>query len=132
KSIVTWDGELEEAFAPMSVTVCLEDEVDISRGDMLVHPDNAPHAGRRVEATMVWMNEKPLEPHRAYLLKHSTEIVQARVRDIRHRIDINTLGHQRASQLQLNEIGLVSVEAQRQIFFDAYRKNRATGSFILI
>ena len=132
KSIVTWDGELEEAFAPMSVTVCLEDEVDISRGDMLVHPENAPHAGRRVEATMVWMNEKPLEPHRAYLLKHSTQIVQARVRDIRHRIDINTLGHQRASQLQLNEIGLVSVEAQRQIFFDAYHKNRATGSFILI
>jgi len=132
QSIVTWDGELEEAFAPMSVTVCLEDEIDISRGDMLVHTQAAPHSGRRFEATVVWMNEKPLEPHRAYLLKHSTQIVQARVREIRHRVDINTLGHQRASQLQLNEIGVVAIEAQRPIFFDAYRKNRATGSLILI
>jgi len=132
KSIVTYDGELEEAFAPMSVTVCLEDEIDISRGDMLVHSDNRPHAGRRFEATVVWMNQKPLEEHRPYLLKHSTQMVQARVREIRHKIDINTLGHERASALQLNEIGLVSVEAQRPVFFDAYRKNRATGAFILI
>jgi len=132
KSIVTWDGDLDEAFAPMSVTVCLEDEIDISRGDMLVHTEDAPHSGRRFEATVVWMNEKPLEPHRPYLLKHTTQMVQARVRDIRHRVDINTLGHQRASQLHLNEIGVVSVEAQRPVFFDAYRKNRATGAFILI
>jgi hypothetical protein len=132
KSIVTWDGDLEEAFAPMSVTVCLEDEVDISRGDMLAHPDNTPHSGRRFAATVVWMNEKPMEPHRAYLLKHSTQMVQARVRELRHRVDVNTLDHQRASQLRLNEIGVVSVEAQRPIFFDAYSKNRATGSFILI
>ncbi len=132
KSIVTWDGDLEEAFAPMSVTVCLEDEVDISRGDMLAHPENLPHSGRRFAATVVWMNEKPMEPHRPYLLKHSTQMVQARVRELRHRVDINTLGHQRASELRLNEIGVVSVEAQRPIFFDAYRKNRATGSFILI
>ena len=132
KSIVTWDGNLDEAFAPMSVTVCLEDEIDISRGDMLVHTDNLPHSGRRFEASLVWMNEKPLEPHRPYLLKHTTQMVQARVRDIRHRVEINTLGHQRASQLHLNEIGVVSVEAQRSIFFDAYRKNRATGAFILI
>ena len=132
RSIVTYDGELEEAFAPMSVTVCLEDEIDISRGDMLVHADNRPHAGRRFEATVVWMNQKPLEEHRPYLLKHSTQMVQARVRELRHKININTLGHERASQLQLNEIGLVSIEAQRPIFFDAYRKNRATGGFILI
>jgi sulfate adenylyltransferase large subunit len=132
KSIVTYDGELEEAFAPMSVTVCLEDEIDISRGDMLVHSDQRPHAGRRFEATVVWMNQKPLEEHRPYVLKHSTQMVQARVREIRHRVDVNTLGHERASQLQLNEIGLVSVEAQRPVFFDAYRKNRATGAFILI
>jgi len=132
KSIVTWDGELEEAFALMSVTVCLEDEIDISRGDMLVHSDDVPHSGRRFEATVVWMNEKAMEPHRPYLLKHTTQMVQAKVRDIRHRVDINTLGHQRASQLQLNEIGVVSVETQRPVFFDAYRKNRMTGGFILI
>jgi sulfate adenylyltransferase large subunit len=132
KSIVTWDGELEEAFAPMSVTVCLEDEVDISRGDMLVHPANAPHAGRRFEATVVWMNGKPLAPNRPYLLKHSTQLAQARIREIRYRVDINTLAHQPVSQLQLNEIAVVSVETQRPLFFDPYRKNRATGGFILI
>ncbi|PWU05712.1 MAG: sulfate adenylyltransferase subunit CysN [Terriglobia bacterium] len=132
ESIVTWDGKLEEAFAPMSVTVCLEDEIDISRGDMLAHGDDTPHLGRRFEATVVWMNEKVLEPHRPYLLKHTTQMVQAKVREIRHRVDINTLGHQRASDLHLNEIAVVSVETQRPVFFDAYRKNRATGSFILI
>ncbi|HEY7390615.1 MAG TPA: sulfate adenylyltransferase subunit CysN [Bryobacteraceae bacterium] len=132
KSIVTYDGDLEEAFAPMSVTVCLEDEIDISRGDMLVHTSNPPHAGRRFEATVVWMNQKPLEPHRPYLLKQTTQMVHARVREIRHRVDIQTLGHQRASDLQLNEIGVVSLEAQRPVFFDPYRANRATGSFILI
>jgi sulfate adenylyltransferase large subunit len=132
KSIVTWDGELEEAFAPMSVTVCLEDEVDISRGDMLVHPFNAPHSGRRFEATVVWMNGKPLAPNRPYLLKHSTQLAQARIREIRYRVDINSLAHQPVSQLQLNEIAVVSVETQRPLFFDPYRKNRATGSFILI
>jgi sulfate adenylyltransferase large subunit len=132
KSIVTWDGELAEAFAPMSVTVCLEDEIDISRGDMLVPAESAPHAGRRFAGTVVWMNEKPLEPHRPYLLKHTTQTVQARVREIRHRVDINSLGHQRANQLGLNEIGVVSVEAQRPVFFDAYTENRATGAFILI
>ncbi len=132
KSIVTWDGELEEAFPPMSVTVCLEDEIDISRGDMLVPAADGPHVGRRFEATVVWMNQKPLEAHRPYLLKQTTQLVQARVREIRHRVDINTLGHQRASELQLNEIGVVSIEAQRPIFFDAYTRNRTTGGFILI
>lgn len=132
KSIVTYEGELAEAYAPMSVTVCLEDEIDVSRGDMLVHAESVPHSGRRFEATVVWMNEKPLEPHRPYLLKHTTQMVQARVREIRHRVDIHALGHERADRLQLNEIGVVGIEAQRPIFFDPYRKNRATGSFILI
>src|SRR5262249_45774548 len=88
KSIVTWDGEHEEAFAPMSVTICLEDEIDISRGDMLVHQSNAPHTGRRFEATLVWMNEKPLEAHQSYLLKHTTQSVPTRVEDIRQQVDI--------------------------------------------
>ena len=132
KSIVTWDGDLEEAYAPMSVTVCLEDEVDISRGDMLVHAGNAPHAGRRFDATVVWMNQQPLAPNRPYLIKHSTQMAQARVREIRYRVNINSLDHQPAGELHLNEIGVVSVEVQRPLFFDPYRKNRATGSFILI
>jgi sulfate adenylyltransferase large subunit len=132
KSIITWDGDLEEGFPPMSVTVCLEDEIDISRGDMLVDGAHPPDVGRRFEAAVVWMNQKPLEPHRPYLLKHTTQMVHARVREIRHRVDINTLGHQRAANLQLNEIGIVSVEAQRPLFFDAYARNRATGGFIVI
>jgi sulfate adenylyltransferase large subunit len=132
KSIVTWEGELDEAFAPMSVTLCLEDEVDVSRGDMLVHSGNVPHAGRRFEATLVWMNPKPLAPNRPYLIKQASQTAQARVREIRTRIDVNTLAHEPASELALNEIGMVSVEAQRPLFFDAYRRNRGTGSFILI
>jgi hypothetical protein len=132
KSIVTWDGELEEAFAPMSVTVCLEDEIDISRGDMLVAPDDPPHSGRRFEATLVWMNAQPLQANRPYLLKHTTQTVQSRIREVRHRIDVNTLKGQAAGALALNEIGIVSVEANRALFFDSYRENRFTGSFILI
>jgi hypothetical protein len=132
KSIVTWEGDLAEAFAPMSVTVCLEDEIDISRGDMLALSTNLPHAGRRFDATVVWMNQKPLAPNRPYLLKQTTQTTQARIRKIRHRIDIHTLEHQQVSELELNGIGVVSVEAQRPLFFDSYRTNRATGSFILI
>ena len=132
KSIVTWEGELEDAFAPMSVAVCLEDEIDLSRGDMLALSGNLPHAARRFDATLVWMNQKPLEPHRSYLIKHTTQVTQARVRAIRYRVDVNTLEHQPARRLELNGIGVVSVEAQRPLLFDPYRKNRFTGSFILI
>jgi sulfate adenylyltransferase large subunit len=132
KQIVTLDGALEEAFAPMSVTVCLENELDVSRGDMLAHAGNLPHSARSLEATMVWMSDRPLDPHRPYLLKHTTQTVQARVREIRHRVDIGTLEPSPAAQLQLNEIGVVAIEAQRPLFFDLYRRNRATGGFIWI
>ena len=116
----------------MSVAVCLEDEIDVSRGDMLALPGNLPHAARRFDATVVWMNQKPLEPNRSYLIKHTTQVTQARVREIRYRIDVNTLEHQPARRLELNAIGVVSVEAQRPLLFDPYRQNRFTGSFILI
>jgi sulfate adenylyltransferase large subunit len=132
KRLVTFDGDLEEAFAPMSVTVCLEDEIDISRGDMLVHPHNLPDTTRRFEANVVWMSGKPLEPHRPLLLKHTTNVVQARIPEIRHRVDIHTLAQVPANQLHLNEIGFVLVESQRPLFCDSYARNRQTGSFILI
>ena len=132
KSIVTYDGELEDASAPMSITVCLEDEVDISRGDMLVPPGSGPHVSGQFEAITVWMNEKPLEPQRPYLLKHTSQTVRARVTAIRHRVDINTLHHEPAPNLRLNEIGVVALESQKPLFFDPYHRNRATGSFILI
>ena len=132
KEIVTWDGRLEEAFAPMSVTICLEDELDISRGDMLAAEKSPLYAGRRLQANVVWMSEKPLAPRYPYLLKHTSQLVQARVRHVRHRVNIHSLERQPADGLDLNEIGLVELETHRPLFFDAYAKNRATGGFILI
>jgi sulfate adenylyltransferase large subunit len=132
KSIVTWDGELEEAFAPMSVTICLEDEIDISRGDMLIAAGSTAVSGRRIQANVVWMNEKRLEAHRPYLLKQTTQLVQARVREVRSRVNIHTLSREPAKHLDLNEIGLVEIETHRPLFFDPYGRNRATGSFILV
>ena len=132
KSISTYDGDLPRAFPPMSVTVCLEDEVDVSRGDMLVPPEHPPHAARRFEAMLVWMNQKPLEQGRPYIIKHTTQQAGAVVGGVRHRVNINTLEHELVERLEFNEIGLVAIEAKRPLFFDAYEKNRATGAFILI
>jgi sulfate adenylyltransferase subunit 1 (EFTu-like GTPase family) len=132
RSIVAREGELAEAFAPMSVTVCLDDEVDVSRGDMLVAPDDPPAPVLRFAATLVWMNEKPAAADRPYLLKHTTQTLAARIVEIRHRVDIHTLAAQAAGELRLNEIGSVLVEAQRPLFVDPYRRNRVTGSFILL
>ena len=132
RSIVTREGELTEAFAPMSVTVCLDEEVDVSRGDMLVSPVEPPARALRFEATLVWMNEKAASAERPFLLKHTTQTLSARIVEIRHRIDIHTLGARPADELRLNEIGAVLVEAQRPIFVDPYSRNRFTGSFILL
>ncbi|MEP6539273.1 MAG: sulfate adenylyltransferase subunit CysN [Bryobacteraceae bacterium] len=132
KAIATFDGDLPEAFAPMSVTVCLEDEIDISRGDMLVTPASMPHASRRLEAMMVWMHVDPMEIDKPYLVKHTTQQVRATVTGILHKVDINTLAKNAATQLHLNEIGAVAIETRTPLFFDSYRKNRVTGSFIFI
>ncbi len=131
-SIVTYDGEMPRAFAPMSVTVCLEDELDISRGDMLVPTRNPPHVSRRFEASLVWMNQAPLEPKRTYLIKHTTQQSTATVLAIRHKVDINTLEKVEAAELRMNEIGAVIVETHKPLYFDSYQQNRATGAFILI
>ena len=132
KSIVTFDGELEQAQPPFSVTVCLEDEVDISRGDMLVTPSKMPHVSRRFEAMVVWMHEDPMQIDKPYLLKHTTHQGPAAVTALLHRVDINSLAEVTANELQLNEIGRVTIETRQPLFFDAYHKNRTTGSFILI
>jgi sulfate adenylyltransferase large subunit len=132
KSLPSYDGDLTEAYPPMSVTVCLEDEVDISRGDMLVDPERVPHVSRRFAAKLVWMHETPGEAQRDYLLKHTSQTVRAQISKIRHRIDINTLAEQPANKLELNEIASIQVETRRPLFFDAYGQNRTTGAFILI
>ena len=132
KSITTFDGDLPEAFPPMSVTLCLEDEVDVSRGDMLVPPQHPPHVARRFEAMLVWMNQTPLEPGRPYLIKHSTQQAGAQVAAVRYRVNINTLEHELAERLGFNEIGAVMIEAKRPLYFDPYDESRITGAFILI
>jgi hypothetical protein len=132
KSIVTYDGELEAAHAPMSVTVCLEDEIDISRGDMLAHPASLPHVSRQFEASVVWMAAEPLRRDAPYLVKHTTQQVRAKVVRVLHRVNVNTLAHEDADELGLNEIGAVVVETVSPLFFDSYRRNRSTGAFILI
>jgi sulfate adenylyltransferase large subunit len=131
-SITTYDGDLPKAFPPMSVTLRLEDEIDVSRGDMLVPPQHPPHVARRFEAMMVWMNQKPLDPGRQYLVKHTTQQVGATVAAVRYRVNINTLDQEPAGRLGFNDIGAVTIETKRPLFFDEYDENRTTGAFIVI
>ena len=132
QSIVTYDGELSEAGSPMSVTVKLEDEIDLSRGDMLVSPSAPPEVSRRFEAMVVWFDPRPLELNRVYLVKHAGRQVKAKATLIRYRVDVNTLAHAPADQLEMNGIAAVEFETSEPLFFDSYRRNRTTGSFILI
>jgi sulfate adenylyltransferase subunit 1 len=132
RTIETWDGERDCAFAPMSVVLTLEEELDISRGDLIAGAAQSPELSRSFEAHVVWMHEQPLDPSRPYLFKHTTQTVQARVGSIAHRVDINTLEPEDAAALPMNGIGLVRVETARRIAFDAYTENRITGSAILI
>ena len=132
KRISTFDGDLDHAGAGSSVTVLLEDEIDISRGDMLVPPLRAPHISRRLETMIVWMNARPLDTDRTYFLKHTTQMVRATVVRIDYRVNMTTLEHEPAFGLELNEIGWVGLETHRPLFFDAYADNRTTGAFILI
>jgi bifunctional enzyme CysN/CysC len=131
-SIVTYDGELEEAFPPQTVTITLEDEIDVSRGDMLVRPDDLPQLESRFLAHVVWLTEAALVPGRQYLIKQNTRAVTGSVPNIRYRIDVNTQAHHPASQLHLNEIGLCEVALRAPIAFDPYTVCKGTGSFIVI
>lgn len=132
KSIVTYEGELQEAFPPQSVTITLEDEIDISRGEMIVHPDNLPFIGRHFTTMLVWMDEEPMDTGKQFFLKHNTNTTRATIAAIRHRIDVNTLEEKEGKPFQLNEIGQVDILTAKTLFFDAYAKNRQTGAFILI
>jgi bifunctional enzyme CysN/CysC len=132
KSIVTYDGELEEAFAPQAITVTLEDEIDVSRGDMLVRPDNMPTSASTFDAMVVWMADEPLVPGKQYLIKQTTKTVPGSVSTLRYRMDVNTLHRQDAPSLKLNEIGRCQVTLNQPIAFDAYRRNKGTGALIFI
>jgi len=132
KRIVTQDGDLEEAFCPQSITVVLEDEVDCSRGDMIVRPGNIPKATNQFDATIVWLNADPLLPGKTYLIKHTSQTVPGQIDSLRYKVDVNTLHRSPAPDLQLNEIGRCSITLSQSIYFDPYKRNRVTGSFIII
>jgi len=132
-SIVTYDGELNSAHAPQSVTVTLEDEIDLSRGEMLIDAEaEPPLQSNGFSAALVWMSERPLAAGESYLLKHTTRVVRAKVRAIRHRVDVIAAAQQKASALQMNDIGEVEFETNLPLFFDSYKDSRPLGSFILI
>ncbi len=130
--IISYDGEMDYAFPPQSVTVTLQDEIDISRGDMLVHPNNVPRVERHFEAMVVWMDEQPMDPDQQFFIKHTSNVTKARFDEIRYKLDINTLHKQDADHLVLNEIGRAVITTARPLYFDPYRKNKITGSFIII
>ena len=132
RSINTWEGDLALAHAPQSVVLTLEDEVDLSRGEMIAAVAAPPHKTTRFNATIVWMQNKALEPGATYLLKHTTQTVRAQVAEIRSRIDVVNLAEGEAEQLGLNDIGEIVLETSRPILADLYLDNRTTGSFILI
>jgi len=133
KSISTYDGELSEAFAPQSVVLTLHDEIDISRGDMIVRKDNLPQVGNHLEAIVCWMDEHGLSNTTPYILKHTTRTVRAFIGKILYKIDVNTLHRERGVEtFLLNEIGRVEIRTASPIFFDPYKTNHGTGSFILI
>ena len=132
KSIVTFDGEIDEAFTPLAVTLTLTDEIDVSRGDMLVRPDNVPQMTDAFDATIVWMTDEPLTPGKQYWFKQGTKTAAGSISNLRYRIDVNSLHREETPTLALNEIGRCQVRLNQPIAFDDYRRNRGTGAFIII
>jgi len=139
KAIYGPDGELEEAFSPQAITVTLEDEIDVSRGNMLVPVNNLPHIGNEFEAMVVWMHEDAAKAGKSYLIKHTSSMVPGVLTDVRYRVDVNTMKRdknevetEKVSELQLNEIGRCHITLHRPIAFDSYERNRATGAFIIV
>jgi bifunctional enzyme CysN/CysC len=131
-SIWIGDREMEAASPPLSISVALADEIDISRGDMLVDPKRPPTVSRRIAATLLWMDERPLERGRPYLLKHTTRQVCASVTRVKSVLDPASLVKQPADQLTLNQFGEVEIETHQPLYFDPYSENRVTGAFIVI
>ena len=132
KEIVTFDGNLEEAHAPLSVTLTLEDEIDCSRGDMIVRPGNVPRQRQKLDAMLVWMSDEAMVPGKQYLFKQTTKVATGTISTLRYQVDVNTLHRQDAPTINLNEIGRVSLSLSEPVIFDSYKKNRGTGAFIVV
>ena len=132
KSIVTFEGERQEAYPPLAVTVTLEDEIDVSRGSMLVHPNNLPKVGNEWEAMLVWMHEKPAKAGQTYLVKQAANTAPATLEELRFTIDVNTMRRADSDELGMNDIGRARLTLHRPLAYDHYQRNRQTGNFILI
>jgi sulfate adenylyltransferase subunit 1 len=131
-SITAFEGDREVATAPLSVAITLEDELDISRGDLLAAADQVPHQASRLEASLVWFDRDKSESHQPYLLKHGTHTTRARIQSVLSRIKVETMEAEATGSLAMNDIGLVEIETARPLFFDPYAESRTGGSFILI
>ena len=133
KEIHTADGPLEEAYSPLSVTLLLEDEIDTSRGDMIVKANNPPQVGQDIEAMICWFGEKPLNPRGRFVMRHTSREVQAVVKEVKYKVNINNLHKVEDDvEFRMNDIGRISLRTSAPVIFDPYSKNRTTGSFILI
>ena len=132
KEIVTYDGNLQRACAPQSVTLTLTDEIDISRGDMFVKSAAMPQVSKEFEAMLCWLSESPLDLNRKYIIKHTTRVVKCVFARLEYRVDVNTLEQHSSATLNMNDIARVAMKVQQPLVFDSYTKNRFTGSFIVI
>jgi len=133
KALRTADGELERAFAPLSVSMTLDREIDISRGDMIAKPDNPPAVGQDIDAMVCWFSEKPLNPRGKFLIRHCSKEAKALVKELKYKVDINTLHKiQDNHEFLLNDIGRMTLRVASPLCFDSYRRNRVTGSFVLV
>jgi bifunctional enzyme CysN/CysC/sulfate adenylyltransferase subunit 1 len=133
KDIHFGEKELAEAFVPMSCSILLEDDIDVSRGDMIVRENNVPKHAQDIDAMICWMGDKPIALGQKFVLKHNTNEVRAIVKEVKYKMDINNLSRiQDQTELKMNEIGRVLLRTTKPLYFDSYTKNRNTGSFILI
>ena len=133
KSIDTFDGEVEEAFSPMSVCMTLEDDIDISRGDMLVRENNKPTVEQDIDVMICWMNEKKMIPRGKYTIRHTSQTARCIIKEVKYKMDVNTLHRlEDEKEIGLNDIGRITVRTTKPLFFDSYRRNRNTGSIILV
>jgi sulfate adenylyltransferase subunit 1 len=133
KSIDTFKDSHNDAFSPQSVTITLEDDIDISRGNMIVHQDNLPHVGQDIELMMCWLNEKPMVPGGKYLLRHTSNEARSIIKEIEYKINISTLENDYIDKVvKMNDIARIKIRSSKPLFYDSYKRNRITGSLVLI
>jgi len=133
KSVESYEGEHDEVYQPMSISMTLDDELDISRGDMIVKPDNQPKVGQDIDLMVCWLNQKKLQPGGKYAIKHTTKEARCIVKDVRYKVDINTLHRVEGDkEIGLNDIGRIHIRTTQPLFYDSYKRNRSTGSLILV